>query len=89
MNVAAGGGLMVMAIETHTELRELDHRFNDGIDVWLMWDPRTNRVSVSVHDERLRTSFTLDVDSSEARDAFNHPYAYAGGERGLAQPLAA
>ena len=32
--------------------RELHHRSSDGIDVWLMWDPGTDSVSVRVHDAK-------------------------------------
>ena len=60
-------------------VRELDHRSsNDGIDVTLLWNPRTNQLFVSVADDLHDESFTLDVDAAEALDAFHHPYAYAG-----------
>jgi hypothetical protein len=58
-------------------VRELDHRASDGIDVRLLWDPRTDRVSVAVEDTRGGESFELDVDRADALDAFHHPYAYA------------
>ena len=70
------------------DVRELDHRSGDGIDVWLLWNTRTNRVTVSVHDERLGDSFELEVSGGEALDAFQHPYAYAGRDK-IAQTLAA
>jgi hypothetical protein len=56
---------------------ELAHRTSGGIDVYLFWEQRTNRVSVEVIDARTRDSFELDVDPQDALDAFNHPYAYA------------
>jgi hypothetical protein len=56
--------------------RELDRRSNDGIDVALLWSPRTNRVWVSIKDARADQSFELDVDPACALDAFQHPYAY-------------
>jgi len=67
------------AISSTTEIgiRELDHRSNDGIDVTLRWNARTNQVSVAVEDERLGESFELDVDPANALDAFRHPFAYA------------
>jgi hypothetical protein len=58
-------------------IRELDHRINDGLDVTLLWNSRTNSVSVAVVDERSGESFELEVDSTDALAAFNHPYAYA------------
>lgn len=35
-----------------TTLRELDRRTGDGVDVSLLWDPRTKGVSVAVTDTR-------------------------------------
>ena len=77
-----------MSITTDTYLRELDHRYNDGIDVRLLWNSATNRVTVSVQDERLGESFVLDADGADALDAFHHPYAYTR-RGGLAHELAA
>jgi hypothetical protein len=57
--------------------RELDRRSDDGIEVTLLWDPRTNRVFVAVEDERRGDSFGIDVEPADAMDAFHHPYAYA------------
>jgi hypothetical protein len=70
-------------------IRELDHRHTDGIDVRLLWDSTTNRVTVSVQDTKLGESFELDVDGADAFDAFHHPYAYAGRDDSAAQALAA
>jgi dihydrofolate reductase len=58
-------------------IRELDHRVNDGIDARLLWNSRTNRVSIAVEDERTGEFFELDVDPGDALFAFYHPYAYA------------
>jgi hypothetical protein len=62
-------------------IRELDHRRSDGIDVRLLWNSRTNRVSIAVEDHRSGETFALDVPSDEAREAFAHPYAYIRGDR--------
>jgi hypothetical protein len=59
-------------------IRELDRRSSDGIDVALLWAPRTNRLLVAVVDERDGYSFELQVDAADALDAFRHPFAYAG-----------
>jgi hypothetical protein len=61
-------------------IRELDHRRSDGIDVRLLWNSRTNRVSIAVEDGRTGETFVLDVPSAEAREAFKHPYAYIRGD---------
>jgi hypothetical protein len=64
-------------------LREIDHRYNDGIDVWLHWRPEDDRAVVSVRDSKTGDAFTLDVRPDQrALDVFHHPYAYAG-ERGV------
>jgi hypothetical protein len=57
-------------------VRELDRRANNGIDVRLLWNSRTNRVSVAVEDERCGESLRFEVDAAEALAAFHHPYAY-------------
>ncbi len=58
-------------------VRELDRRSSDGIDVQLLWHPRTNQLFVAVDDARGGESFELEVDGADALDAFRHPYAYA------------
>ena len=60
-----------------SEIRELDRRRSDGIDVTLLWNPRTNGVVVAVVDERDGDSFRVEVRDGEAMQAFHHPYAYA------------
>jgi hypothetical protein len=69
------------------EIRELDHRVNDGIDVRLLWNSRTNAVSIAVLDERTGEYFELDVDPEDAQVAFHHPYGYS--QRGWIDALAA
>jgi len=58
-------------------LRELDSRRNDGIEVRLLWNQTTDQAVVAVVDARTGDAFDIDVARQEARDAFNHPYAYA------------
>lgn len=57
-------------------IRELDRRTGDGIEVRLLWNSRTDQVSLAVEDERSGEAFVLDVPGADAREAFNHPYAY-------------
>jgi hypothetical protein len=64
----------------HTSTRELSYRESDGIQVWLLWSPATDEVSVFVSDARTEESFELSVPRKNALDAFEHPYAYAGRE---------
>ncbi len=57
--------------------RELHHRNNDGIDVWLMWDPGTDNVHVRVRDAKAGSAFEIPVASpASAMDVFHHPFAY-------------
>ena len=66
-----------------TDLRELDCRIHDGIDVSLLWNPRTKGVSVAVTDTRHGESFAFGVEPGDALEAFRHPYAYvAHGDTG-------
>jgi hypothetical protein len=58
-------------------VRELDHRRNDGIDVRLLWDAETNRVSLALTNEHSGESLAFEVDPGEALATFQHPYAYA------------
>jgi hypothetical protein len=69
---------------TTTEIRELDRRSNDGVDVALLWNPRTNRVVIALEDDRSGDSFEIDVDAADALDAFRHPFAYAPRDYALA-----
>lgn len=63
-------------------IHELDQRSNDGIDVRLLWNSRTDRVSVAVEDQRSGEFFELPVvDPNDALVAFHHPYAYASRDR--------
>lgn len=72
---------------TTLAIRELDHRRGDGVDVKLLWNPRTDQVSIVVEDERLAETFVLDVPGSDALEAFTHPYAYS--QRGRFDPAVA
>jgi hypothetical protein len=61
---------------------------NDGFDVRLLWNPRTDRVFVAIEDQREGSSFEFQVDSARALEAFNHPFAYASNHFDLrSQPL--
>ena len=55
-----------MAATPATALRELDRRRNDGIEVRLLWDPQTDRVSLSVMDEHSGEALTFEVGPGEA-----------------------
>ena len=59
---------------------ELDFRSNEGLEVTMLWHPESNAVSISVFDARTGDDFDLDVDATDAMDAFHHPYAYAASQ---------
>jgi hypothetical protein len=65
-------------VSTLTTIRELAHRRNDGLDIQLLWDSATDRVSVALHDARTGEGFEVGVRTGErAMDVFHHPFAYA------------
>lgn len=71
-----------MRTNAHPAIHELDQRINDGIDVRLLWNSLTDRVSVAVEDQRTGEFFELAVvDPNDALIAFHHPYAYASHDR--------
>ena len=56
---------------------ELASRSNGGVEVALLWDRDTDALAVAVVDEQVGDRFELAVESAEAMDVFNHPYAHA------------
>jgi hypothetical protein len=62
---------------TGNETRELDFRARDGLEVALLWHTETNRLTVAVFDSQNGDDFEIEVSSSDAMDAFHHPFAYA------------
>jgi len=61
-----------------TIIRELAYRRNDGLDIRLLWDSASDRVTVSLHDGKTGEGFELEVGPDErALDVFHHPFAYA------------
>jgi hypothetical protein len=60
-----------------TVTRELDHRKSDGIEVALVWNPRTDQVLISMVDERRGGTLEFEVAARDALEAFHHPFAFA------------
>jgi hypothetical protein len=56
--------------------KELAYRNQNGLEVTLLWDPRSNEVSVEVIDQLDDSGFRLPIAGHLALDAFHHPYAY-------------
>jgi len=60
------------------DMRELDRRSNDGIDVRLLWHPDDGRIAVAVTDSKKGKACDFEVrEPHRARHAFQHPFAYA------------
>ena len=66
-----------MSTVTQTEVRELDRRTSDGIEVRLLWSAESDRVWIDVSDNTGGSSFEFEVDPDHALEAFRHPFAYA------------
>jgi hypothetical protein len=79
---AVSGKKTIMCTRPDKAIRELDHRSNDGIDVWLFWNSYTDRVWVAVEDKRSGASLGFEVTAANALAAFHHPYAYANRDHG-------
>jgi hypothetical protein len=58
--------------------RELDARRGDGLDIRLLWNPADGSVTITVADVRTEELFIIPVAAHAAREAFRHPFAYAG-----------
>jgi hypothetical protein len=67
---------------SHVSVKELAYRKHNGLEVTLLWDRRSNQVSVEVVDELDESGFRLPIAGHLALDAFRHPYAYAQSHEG-------
>jgi hypothetical protein len=59
------------------ETRELAYRRNGALDIFLLWHPADDVVTVRVEDLRTGVRIELEVDQRDALAAFRHPFAYA------------
>jgi hypothetical protein len=75
-------GRSVVTTTAINDWKELASRGADGLAVSLLWSKATDRVRVTVADERFDEGFDLDVPGAHALAAFYHPFAYAA-VRGL------
>ncbi len=57
--------------------RELAHRRSGALDIFLLWHPADDSVSIRVEDLRTGVRFDLDVEQRSALEAFRHPFSYA------------
>jgi hypothetical protein len=57
--------------------RELAYRRNGALDIYLIWHPAHDGVSIRVEDQRTGVRVEMDVDQRSALEAFRHPFSYA------------
>jgi hypothetical protein len=57
--------------------RELAHRRNGALDVFLLWHPADDAVTVRVEDLRTGVVVEMVVEHRDALNAFEHPFSYA------------
>jgi hypothetical protein len=62
---------------SRTAENELAYRNQNGLEVTLLWNAKSNEVYVDVIDHLDDTGFRLPIAGHLALDAFHHPYAYA------------
>jgi hypothetical protein len=63
--------------DNEQDLKELDYRESDGIEVSLTWSRADGSLAVAVRDARAGEQFDFPVKPEQAWDAFQHPFAYA------------
>ena len=67
----------MLTLESQLQWTELDQRFADGVTVTLLWEPSTDSLVVSVHDDELDVYEEIAVpDPALALDVFHHPFAF-------------
>lgn len=57
--------------------RELAYRRNGALDIFLLWHPADDSVSIRVEDLRTGVRVELEVEQQSALEAFHHPFSYA------------
>jgi hypothetical protein len=57
--------------------RELAYRRTGTLDIFLLWRPGDDGVTVRVEDLRTGVRIELEVDGRFALQAFDHPFSYA------------
>jgi hypothetical protein len=67
-----------MAVVTQLHpICELASRTSGGIEVTLLWNRRSDELTVCVSDSHTRAYFELPAPRDNALHVFHHPYAYA------------
>ena len=58
------------------KVEDLATRRSGGMEVSLLWNRETDRVTVAVDDPQDDNNLRTYVSREDAMDAFNHPFAY-------------
>ena len=48
-----------------------------GIDIRLLWNQLDGRIILAVSDSKTGDAFSIEIEPSDALEAFQHPYSYA------------
>jgi hypothetical protein len=62
--------------ESDPRTRELADRFNDGLEVRLLWHPARDELTVCGRDHRTGARFEIRPERHLALDVYYHPYCY-------------
>jgi hypothetical protein len=61
---------------TSPDIRELAQRRSQNLEITLLWNRRTQRVSIAIHDYAADERTVFRVPNDRALDAFHHPFVY-------------
>lgn len=76
-----------MAVITPLQpIRELATRTSNGVEVTLLWDRRSDELTVCVNDANAGVYFELAAERNRALEVFHHPYAYAAARGVVYEP---
>jgi hypothetical protein len=65
-----------MLLENDPGTRELANRFNDGLEVTLLWHPARDELTVCGSDHRTGARFEIRPERHLALEVYYHPYCY-------------
>jgi len=66
-----------MTVMEMEKTRELAYRSSAGIEVTLLWNAESDKLTVTAFDSSTSELLELPAEREHALDVFNHPFAYA------------
>ena len=69
--------MFVEIAKPRSEFVELDTRHNDGYTISLEWNRKTGNTQIVVGDIRTASQLVFPVPTTDAGNAFRHPFRYA------------